>query len=78
EVTTLLRKRHGQFIAGERQDGHGTNFSVSNTATGKIIDDVVSATPAQAEQAMQSARRAFDVWRKKPTLQRGALMLKLA
>lgn len=27
---------------------------------------------------MQSARRAFDVWRKMPTLQRGALLLKLA
>lgn len=35
-------------------------------------------TPAQAEEAMQSARRAFDVWRKMPTLQRGALLLKLA
>lgn len=78
EVTTFLRQRHGQFIAGERQAGNGTNFSVTNPATGKIIADVVSATPAQAEQAMQSARRAFDVWRKMPTLQRGALLLKLA
>lgn len=52
--------------------------SVTNPATGKIIADVVSATPAQAEEAMQSARRAFDVWRKMPTLQRGALLLKLA
>ncbi|EOG3290012.1 NAD-dependent phenylacetaldehyde dehydrogenase [Salmonella enterica] len=78
EVTTFLRQRHGQFIAGERQAGNGTNFSVTNPATGKIIADVVSATPAQAEEAMQSARRAFDVWRKMPTLQRGALLLKLA
>lgn len=27
---------------------------------------------------MQSARQAFEVWRKIPTLQRGALLLKLA
>ncbi|TGC34903.1 NAD-dependent phenylacetaldehyde dehydrogenase, partial [Salmonella enterica subsp. enterica serovar Enteritidis] len=45
EVTTFLRQRHGQFIAGERQAGNGTNFSVTNPATGKIIADVVSATP---------------------------------
>ncbi|EAY8673370.1 hypothetical protein AX334_07240 [Salmonella enterica] len=44
EVTTFLRQRHGQFIAGERQAGNGTNFSVTNPATGKIIADVVSAT----------------------------------
>lgn len=59
EVTTFLRQRHGQFIAGERQAGNGTNFSVTNPATGKIIADVVSATPAQAEEAMQSARRGL-------------------
>ncbi|MDI8799989.1 hypothetical protein MJM59_32435, partial [Salmonella enterica subsp. enterica serovar Montevideo] len=39
-------------MAGERQAGNGTNFSVTNPATGKIIADVVSATPAQAEEAM--------------------------
>ncbi|ELT8982780.1 aldehyde dehydrogenase family protein [Salmonella enterica] len=78
EVTTFLRQRHGQFIAGERQAGNGAKFTVTNPATGKTIAEVVSATPAQAEQAMQSARLAFDVWRKMSTLQRGALLLKLA
>lgn len=52
EVTTFLRQRHGQFIAGERQTGNGANFTVTNPATGKIITEVTSATPAQAEQAM--------------------------
>ncbi|MGS9064384.1 hypothetical protein ACQWHL_27050, partial [Salmonella enterica subsp. enterica serovar Infantis] len=37
EVTTFLRQRHGQFIAVERQAGNGTNFSVNNPDTVKII-----------------------------------------
>ncbi len=49
EVTTFYANDTDNLLVERSQAGNGTNFSVTNPATGKIIADVVSATPA-AEQ----------------------------
>lgn len=78
EVTAFLRQPHGQFIAGQREAGHGAPFAVVNPATGQAIAEVTAADVDQADRAMESARQAFSQWREMPTLARGTLLLKLA
>ncbi len=78
EVTAFLRQPHGQFIAGQREAGHGAPFAVINPATGQAIAEVTAAEVDQADRAMESARQAFSQWREMPTLARGTLLLKLA
>lgn len=78
EVTAFLRQPHGQFIAGQREAGHGAPFAVVNPATGQAIAEVTAADVDQADRVMESARQAFSQWREMPTLARGTLLLKLA
>lgn len=78
QVTAFLGRRQGHFIHGEAQEGQGAAFSVTNPATGDTLLTLKGADEAQAHAAMQAAQAAFAPWRDMPTLQRGALLLKLA
>ena len=61
---------HGAFIAGEWVSGDGEEIEVRNPATGELIGAITAASPDLVDRAVQSARGAFDEWRRVPLLER--------
>ena len=71
------------LISGEWVEAQGgRTFDTVNPATGEVLTQVASATAADADRAVQSARRAFDdpsgPWRKMTAADRGKLLWRLA
>jgi aldehyde dehydrogenase (NAD+) len=66
----------GQWIHGSK------TFNAVNPATGDVLTQIVEASAADVDQAVASARRAFDAkggtWRKMSASERGRLIWKLA
>jgi len=50
------------FIHGAYQKATGIEFENINPATGKIISTFKSASPQQADEAVQSAEKGFLEW----------------
>ncbi|TPL64480.1 aldehyde dehydrogenase [Mesorhizobium sp. B2-4-1] len=63
----------GRFVAGEA----GTR-PVINPANGKVFVDVPEASPDQARQAIEAARKAQKAWGLKSPLARAAIMKRIA
>ena len=61
------------FVAGQ-----GPGESIINPATGRQIETVPEADPAQIDAALQAAERAFSTWSRTTPGERSALLLKLA
>jgi aldehyde dehydrogenase (NAD+) len=66
----------GQWIEGSK------TFDTINPATGELLTQVVEASAADVDRAVDAARRAFDgksvPWRKMPPSERGRLIWRLA
>jgi aldehyde dehydrogenase (NAD+) len=66
----------GQWVNGSK------TFDTVNPATGEVLTRIVEASAADVDQAVGSARRAFDTkggaWRKMSGSERGRLIWKLA
>lgn len=60
EVTAFLHQPYGQFIASQREAGHGTSFAVVNPATGQAIAGVTVVDSDQAGCAMENARQVLS------------------
>lgn len=68
---------HGAFIDG-RQVFSGETFEVIDPSTGEAFADVARCGPAEIDQAVRAARRAFEGgWRLVPAVERARLLLKL-
>lgn len=78
QVTAFIAQAQGNYVNGERIVGEGEPIPVINPATGETLTTLKSASLAQADNAMLAASSALRLWRDMPTLQRGALLLKLA
>lgn len=78
EVRAYLQRTQSCYINGAAQRGEGAAFTVVNPANDATLVTLNSASVAQADQAMLTAKNAFNSWQNMPTLQRGALLLKLA
>jgi len=65
-----------QWIEGTK------HFDTVNPATGEVLTQVVEASPADVDRAVQAARRAFEdrkgAWRKMSATQRGQMLWRLA
>jgi len=62
-----LKKSYGLFIGGEFVDGHGGSFATVSPSTEKTITQVATATEADVDAAVRSARKAFSAtWSKMP------------
>lgn len=59
-VSAFLDRRHGHFIDNETVAGTGELLNVWNPADGTVIAQVPEATAEDVDQAVASARRAFD------------------
>jgi len=66
-----------QYINGKLVEGEGCPLEVLNPATGEVVGVVGSASARQAEEALESARKAFPVWSKMPVNERIGWILKL-
>jgi betaine-aldehyde dehydrogenase len=66
--------RGAQFIDGSRRTAAGERTALVDPSTGETITEVDLAGPAEVEQAVQSARRAFGHWSATTPAQRSTLM----
>lgn len=51
-----------QYIGGELVEGKGTAIHVMNPANGTDFESFKAATGAQAEEALEAAKKAFSTW----------------
>lgn len=66
------------FIDGQFVDGAGSIEPILNPGTGEVIAEVPEASLEQVNQAVTSAKRAFDSWRETTPAIRSALLLAVA
>lgn len=81
-AATKVNIKSGRLlIDGQWIDGSKT-FDTINPATEEVLTQVVEASPADVDSAVQAARRAFEdrngPWRKLSASERGRLLWKLA
>ena len=69
-------ERLGMFVNGGLVPSLGETIPVTNPATQEALCQVPFATPAELDQAVQGAARAFESWRDVPVPERARLMLK--
>ena len=62
------------FIGGKPVEGEGPELSVVDPATGRSIAAFRGASPAQVEDAIAAAARAFPAWAAMPAVERGAIL----
>jgi succinylglutamic semialdehyde dehydrogenase len=58
------------FIGGQWITGHGKELISTNPVSGQTVWQGTTATPANVNLAVQSARKAFKSWRRTPANQR--------
>jgi acyl-CoA reductase-like NAD-dependent aldehyde dehydrogenase len=63
------------FIGGKTHKTGLELREVRNPATGELVGRVPSGTEAEADQAVQAAREAFDSWWSTPAAKRGELVM---
>ncbi len=61
-----------------REGSEGKTEPLINPATEEVLADVPHASPADLEEALQTSKEGFKVWRATPPLQRQAIMEKAA
>ncbi len=67
------------LIQGEEAAAEGgATFSVSNPATGEVVDSVPKGGREDAKRAIDAASEAFEVWSEKPAIERSRVLLKIA
>src|ERR1700746_4120658 len=80
-ATRVNIKSGGLLVYGQGVGGSNT-FDTINPATEKVLTQVVEASPADVDRAVQAARRVFEdrngPWRKLSASERGRLLWKLA
>src|ERR1700746_1851839 len=80
-ATRVNIKSGGLLVYGQGVGGSNT-FDTINPATEKVLTQVVEASPADVDRAVQAARRVFEdrngPWRKLSASERGRLIWRLA
>ena len=67
------------WIGGQRVEAEsGRTYAVVNPATGEEIARIPLCGKADADKAVQAARRAFPVWSRKPQAERSAIVSRFA
>ena len=67
------------LINNEWQDADGgKTLDVLNPATGKVIGTVAHASKKDLDRALEATQKGFEIWRKTPAIERGAIMRKAA
>ncbi len=67
------------LINNEWQEAEGgKTLDVLNPATGKVIGTVAHASKKDLDRALEATQKGFEIWRKTPAIERGAIMRKAA
>ena len=72
-----MYSKFGQFIDGKWQLSKDT-YDVINPATEEIIGKVSKATSAEVDNALKSAQKGFEVWKKTSPWQRSYILRKIS
>jgi acyl-CoA reductase-like NAD-dependent aldehyde dehydrogenase len=62
------------LIHGERVEGRAEPVPVIDPSNEDVLDEVASASPEQVAEAVASAKRAFQEWKRVPAPERGEMM----
>ncbi|NIJ14071.1 aldehyde dehydrogenase (NAD+) [Saccharomonospora amisosensis] len=74
-----LKQRYRPFIGGEFVDGSGEPIRTVNPATGEVLAEVGTASESDVDNAVRSARRAYErTWRKLPGAERAKYVFRIA
>jgi acyl-CoA reductase-like NAD-dependent aldehyde dehydrogenase len=67
------------LIQGQMADAEGAaTITVSNPATGQVVDTVPKGGREDARRAIDAASDAYKVWSEKPSIERSRVLLKIA
>ena len=72
--TPQVTAEAGAFVNGAAHQNSGPPLPVTNPADGQVFAEVASATPADVDAAVKSAREAFDEWSELAVSRRGELL----
>ena len=68
-----------QYIGGGHRGGtSGTSFEVLDPSTGEVVEEVVLASPADVDAAVDAASTAFEEWSRATPAERSAVLAKAA
>ena len=73
-MSTATRAEAGAFIDGAAHRSGGAPLPVTNPADGRAFTEVASATAADVNAAVRSARRAFEDWAALAVSRRGEIL----
>ena len=74
-----MYSKFGQFINGKWQPSEKKEtYDVINHATEEIFGKASKAGPYDVDEALKSAKKGFDVWKKTPPWQRSYMIRKIA
>ncbi|HEY2603055.1 MAG TPA: aldehyde dehydrogenase family protein [Thermoleophilaceae bacterium] len=73
-MSTQATAEAGGFVAGAVHQNGGAPLPVTNPADGKVFTEVASATAADVDTAVRSAREAFAEWSALAVSKRGELL----
>lgn len=73
-MSTQATAEAGAFIDGAAHHGSGVPLPITNPADGRAFTEVASATAADVDAAVHSARRAFEEWAALAVSKRGEIV----
>ena len=74
-----MYEKFGQFIGGKwQQSSDKSTYEVINPATEEIIGHASKATSKDINDALKSAQKGLEVWKKTPPWQRSYIIRKIA
>jgi acyl-CoA reductase-like NAD-dependent aldehyde dehydrogenase len=81
-AATKAKIAPGRLLINGQWAGGAQTFATLNPATGEVLTQIVEASAADVDRAVDAARRAFDTkggpWRKMSASERGRLIWRLA
>ncbi|HEX5406668.1 MAG TPA: aldehyde dehydrogenase family protein [Pseudonocardiaceae bacterium] len=74
-----LKPSYQMFVDGQFVDGTGDALKTINPATGEVLAEVGTASPADVDRAVKAARRAYEkVWGRMPGAERAKYLFRIA
>ncbi len=74
-----VRDRYLTFVGGEFVEGNGDDLETINPGTGEVLATVSTASTADVDNAIRTARKAYDsVWSKLSGAERGKFLFRIA
>ena len=74
-----IQKKYQLFINGEwRDSSDGETIKTYNPATGELLSEIADATEKDVNDAVKSAKKAFETWSKTTPAERASLLNKIA